>query len=340
MTTSRLLRHTGPRAARGVTLIELMVALVLGLVVAGAAMAVFLVNRQTYLATENLGRLQENARTAFELMAQDIRAAGMIPCSNEISTTAQSLNNVVASTEWWTAHGTGATPAQQWESTSFIGYANADGDALQLIAAIPPAVVPTVVTDAPASGTLPVDLKVNSVDGIDAGDLLLVCDYGASSPKRSPQGALFQATSAAGTTINISETGSPGNAAGGVSMFKFDAPQEPQPNGVVSKLRPTRWYIGDNTRGGKSLFRSRLVNDAGTLSIAEDEIVANADDMDLAYLISGGSSYVAAAAVPAASWSKVVAVRIQLHMTGVDRVDGAKVERTLEHVVAVRNRVL
>lgn len=340
MTTSRLMRNAGPRAMRGVTLIELMVALVLGLVVAGAAMAVFLVNRQTYLATENIGRLQENARTAFELMAQDIRAAGMIPCSNEISTTAQSLNNVVASTEWWTAHGTGATPAQQWETTSFLGYSNANGDALQLIAAIPPAVVPTVVTDAPAAGTLPMDLKVNSVDGIDAGDLLLVCDYGSSTPKRSPQGALFQATSAAGTTINISETGSPGNAAGGVSMFKFDAPQEPQPNGVVSKLRPTRWYIGNNTRGGKSLFRSRLVNDSGALSIAEDEIVANADDMDLAYLVSGGTSYVAAAAVPAASWSKVVAVRIQLHMTGVDRVDGAPVQRTLEHVVAVRNRVL
>ena len=340
MSARRLRQPPRARAARGVTLIELMVALVLGLIVAGAAMAVFLTNKQTYLATENLGRLQESARTAFEFMAKDIRAAGMIPCSNEISTTAQSLNNVVDSTEWWTAHGTGATPALQWTSTSFLGYANANGDALQLIAAIPPAVVPTVVTDAPASGTLPMDLKVNNVDGIVAGDLLLVCDYGSSTPKRSPQGAIFQATSAAGTTINISESGSPGNVTAGANMFKFDAPQEPQPNGVVSELRPTRWYIGDNTNGGKSLFRSRLVNDGGALSIVEDEIVANADDMDLSYLVSGGSSYVAAAAVPAASWSKVVAVRIQLHMTGADRVDGAKVERTLEHVVAVRNRVL
>ncbi len=340
MTTSHLLPHAGPRAARGVTLIELMVALVLGLVVAGAAMAVFLVNRQTYLATENLGRLQENARTAFELMAQDIRAAGMIPCSNEIgdSTKAQSLNNVVDSTEWWTAHDAGATPTKQWEGTSFRGYANADGDALQLISAIPPAVVPTVLTDT-ASGGLPIDLKVNNVDGIAAGDLLLVCDYGSAVPPRSPQGAIFQVTSAVGTTINVSEGGSPGNAIGPLeNLFKFGNPAEP--NGLVSELHPTRWYIGDNTRGGKSLFRSRLVNDAGALSIAEDEIVANADHMDLAYLLGGGTSYVAAAAVPAASWNKVVAVRIQLHMTGFDRVDGAKVERTLEHVVAVRNRVL
>ena len=92
--------------------------------------------------------------------------------------------------------------------------------------------------------------------------------------------------------------------------------------------------------GGKSLFRSRLVNTAGALSLAEDEIVANVDDMDLSYLVSGASTYVAAASVPAAGWGNVVAVRIQLHMTGVDRVDGAPIERTLEHVVAVRNRVL
>ena len=328
----------GRAAARGVTLVELMVALVLGLIVAGAAMAVFLSNRQTYLATESMGRLQENARTAFEFMARDIRAAGMIPCSNETA-----LNNIVDSTEWWTAHGAGANPTEEWANTSFLGYSNADGDALQLIAATPPAVVPTVVTVAPGAGTLPMDLAVNNVDGISAGDLLMVCDFGhfsAGPPeeKRSPEGAIFQATSAAGTTINISTTGSPGNAMSTPNIFTPESPQVPQKNAIVSVLQPSRWYVGDNANGGKSLFRSRLVNAGGTLSLAEDEIVANADGLDLAYLVEGGDSYVAAASV--ADWSTVVAVRIQLHMTGTDRVDGDPVERTLEHVVTVRNRAL
>lgn len=339
MTTRTPPLASSRRGARGVTLIELMVALVLGLIVAGAAMAVFLVNRQTYVATENLGRLQESARTAFEFMAKDIRAAGMIPCSNETA-----LNNIVDSTEWWTAHGSGSTPTEQWQRSSFLGYSTADGDALQLIAAIPPGVVPTVVTDAPAAGSLPMDLKVNSVDGIAAGDLLMVCDYGYYEPatgnKRSPEGAIFQATDATGTTVKIAESGTPGNSMSDPNIFIPESPQLPQPNGLVSEVRPVRWYIGDNARGGKSLFRTRLVNDDGALSLAEDEIVANADGMTLSYLVSGASSYVAAAAVPAASWSKVVAVRIQLHMTGTDRVDGEQVERTLEHVVAVRNRVL
>lgn len=356
MTTSRLLRQPRRRATSGVTLVELMVALVLGLVVAGAAMAVFLVNRQTYLATENLGRLQENARTAFELMAQDIRAAGMVPCSNEIgnpdSVLHSRLNNVVDTTEWWAARDeSGDTPTEQWQRTSFLGYATADGDALQLISAAPAGVAPSVLVAEPTSNVLPMDLKVSNVDGISQGDLLLVCDYGYYNPvddptganTRNPEGAIFQANTIAGTTIHVAESGSPGNSMStpnASAKFFRPEPKAPQPNGLVAALRPTRWYIGDNARGGKSLFRSRLVNDAGALSVAEDEIVANADDMDLAYLVTGGSSYVAAAAIPAASWSRVVAVRIQLHMTGVDRVDGAQVERTLEHVVAVRNRVL
>jgi type IV pilus assembly protein PilW len=122
------------------------------------------------------------------------------------------------------------------------------------------------------------------------------------------------------------------------STFLRPTPKSPQPNGLVSVLRATRWYIGDNARGSKSLFRTRLTNDGGEPQPAEDEIVANADQMTLSYLVSGADSYVDSTAV--ADWSKVVAVRIQLHLTGFDRVDGAKVERTLEHVVAIRNRVL
>lgn len=333
----RMPRRLAPRAAaRGVTLVELMVALVLGFIVVGAAMAVFLSNRQTYAATESLGRLQEGARVAFELMARDIRAAGTIPCSNETE-----LKNIVDSTDWWTGHDAGGTNGtQEWALSSFLGYSAVDGDAMQLILAVPPAVEPTVVTAVPAANTLPMNLAVNNVDGIAAGDLLLVCDFGydgsANSPidSRGPQGVIFQATSASGTTINISESGSPGNASASNPLYG----KWPQPNALVSVLRPVRWFIADNAGGGKSLFRSRLANTAGALSLVDDEIVPNADDMDLAYLLQGGDNYVGAASV--ADWSQVVAVRIQLHMTGTERVDDQFVERTLEHVVTLRNRAL
>jgi type IV pilus assembly protein PilW len=327
----------GSRSVRGVTLIELMVALVLGLIVAGAAMAVFITNRQTYIATEGLGRLQEGGRVAFELMSRDLREASTIPCSNETV-----LKNVVKTTEWWAARTTEIPPPTianaQWDATSFLGYASGGSDAIQLIAAVSPEVEPIVVRAAPAAGNL---LEMNTVTGLTAGDLLLVCDYGFSS-KRGPAGTIFQATAIddSAHTITIAETGNPGNDTGGGDIFVDEADANPQPNGIVSVIHPARWFIAANAHGGKSLFRSRLINDDGALSVVDDEVVTNADEMHLTYLIEGGTEYVAAAAVPAASWGNVVAVRIQLHMVGTDLVDGAPIERTLEHVVTVRNRAL
>lgn len=70
------------RDMAGFGLIELMIALVLGLLVMGAAFAVFQSNQATYRANEGLNRIQENARVAFELMSRDLRSSGGGPCSN------------------------------------------------------------------------------------------------------------------------------------------------------------------------------------------------------------------------------------------------------------------
>ena len=72
---------TSRRLASGFSLIELMVALVLGLLVTGAAFAILQSNQATYRSNEGLNRIQENARIAFELMSRDIRAAGGSACS-------------------------------------------------------------------------------------------------------------------------------------------------------------------------------------------------------------------------------------------------------------------
>src|SRR5690606_22126939 len=71
---SRLSRGFPGRMA-GLSLVELMIALALGLVVSGAAIGVFLANQQTYRSTESIGRIQESARVAFELMAREVREA-------------------------------------------------------------------------------------------------------------------------------------------------------------------------------------------------------------------------------------------------------------------------
>ena len=66
---------------RGFSLVELMIALALGLFLTGVAITIVINNRQTFRTAENQARMQENARAAFEMMARDLRGAGGNPCA-------------------------------------------------------------------------------------------------------------------------------------------------------------------------------------------------------------------------------------------------------------------
>lgn len=82
------------RMAAGFGLIELMIAMVLGLLVLGAAIAVFQSNQRSYRSNEGVNRVQEGARVAYEMMSRDIRSAGTSACTNEGSVLGTDANSV------------------------------------------------------------------------------------------------------------------------------------------------------------------------------------------------------------------------------------------------------
>lgn len=65
-----------PARERGMTLIELMVSLTLGLFLTWGAYAVYFTSKGNYRAAEVMTRLQENARFALETVEPDLRLAG------------------------------------------------------------------------------------------------------------------------------------------------------------------------------------------------------------------------------------------------------------------------
>jgi type IV pilus assembly protein PilW len=69
-------RVTPSKYQRGFTLIEIMVALLLGVFLLGGIMHIFINSKKTYRTQEALSRLQENGRLAMTFLAQDIREAG------------------------------------------------------------------------------------------------------------------------------------------------------------------------------------------------------------------------------------------------------------------------
>lgn len=63
---------------RGMSLIELMIAIGLGLFLTWGAIQAFLTGKQTYSMQQGLSRLQENARMAQEFIGFDLRGAGSL----------------------------------------------------------------------------------------------------------------------------------------------------------------------------------------------------------------------------------------------------------------------
>ncbi len=313
---SRLIGRASRRTASGFTLIELMIAMILGLLVTAAALGIFLANQQTYRTTEGLGRVQESMRTAFELMARDLRVAGGNACNDKPANFTNALTSGTG--EWW-----GELATSGWansvkgfaDTTAFdVGgpaFGTSEGNRLSGSDAIEVFSVGDSAVSISADGGS--TFTVNASDhGFVAGDVLLACDTNDS--------AIFNATSVSGTTI------------GHPTSLSYAA------NSTLSRFKAARWYVAYNGNSGTSLYRSRLYAGA----VQQEEIADNISDMQLEYLVDGGTGYVDAAAV--SDWSSVVAVRVTLTATSKDKVgtDGssAKVlERTLVHVVELRNRV-
>ena len=98
---------------RGVTLIELMVSMTLGMIILGSALGAFSANKQSFRFSKALARVQEDGRFAMQSMARDIRMTGYIGCSSR----QQVVVNTVA---------TGAPPSVDLGSALF-GYDDGAG---------------------------------------------------------------------------------------------------------------------------------------------------------------------------------------------------------------------
>ena len=70
-----------PRVQQGITLIELMIALVIGLLATGAMLKIYVDSSQLYRFNEGLARIQENGRLGLEFIRRDARMAGFWGCN-------------------------------------------------------------------------------------------------------------------------------------------------------------------------------------------------------------------------------------------------------------------
>lgn len=71
----------GTRRQRGLTLVELMVAVVIGLILTAGVIQIFVGSNQTYRFQESMSRIQENGRYALETISRDLRSGDYRGCA-------------------------------------------------------------------------------------------------------------------------------------------------------------------------------------------------------------------------------------------------------------------
>lgn len=294
-----------PVSQRGLTLVELMVALVLGLVLTGAVINVFLSAKQTFVVNDNLGKIQDNARTSFELLSRNLREVGRTSCgTNSIQT--GNVIRIGGAIPWWANWNGGvirgfdgsesstntdeiAAAASIVATGTSVGQRVAGTDAVLVLSSAPDE--QTIV----AHDTATNQFTLSDMGGIEGSDVLIVCDLGGSvilqagavntgNKKIDYDPAISNnCTDKLGPATPINCT----TPAPTVKTFSV------QGDGKVAKLSTNFWYVGNNARGGRSLYNIRMVS-KGTPSAKQwtpdtQEFIPGVQDMQLTYLTKASS---------------------------------------------------
>lgn len=307
---------------QGFSIVELMIAMVLGLVLMGGVLQVFISTKKAYNLNEEMAWIQENASFAINFMAEDLRMAGYYGCASRSSSVANVLNDPDAS--WATDFGKGLR-----------GY---DGD---------DPTFPNAIFPQPVTATLPASVPATDVFTVHKADLdnaFQVTKHVASSAvidivgtHAFPTGtvlivsdchhsAVFQNTGNQSNKVNhnTGNSASPGNCTKGLGVpvtcstngtsytYKEDA--------FVMRAIGHAYYIAEASNGVPSLFRKSLSTDTTTDSVStiDEEMVQGVENMQIQYGLDTDSDslpnrYVDADSVLDTQWeSQVVSARVTL----------------------------
>jgi type IV pilus assembly protein PilW len=327
---------------RGVTLVELLVAITLGAIIMAGAITLFVNNRDTYKTTNELSRLQETARYALDMMVKDIRMAGYFGCADRPDTVSQNvaINNTGDLWDFNLDPGAGAIvppiegfeaafPGNEFMPSGFDVTVGNDGDNGEVLAntdAITLRYIAGSMVDlAPANGTLDYlvtadaingansTITVDSSTGFSLNQLAAIADCGGSD--------IFQVSAAPTATTVQANALSRG----------YNATSSP----MIAPFIGVRYYIGDNGRGpggavAPSLYRTTIVPDAaGDPEEEHRELFEGVERMHILYGVDTDSdgipnSYVRSGdaplstADPATNWASIVSVRIGIIVRTVD----------------------
>jgi type IV pilus assembly protein PilW len=251
------------RKQSGISLVEILIAMLLGLVLTGGILQMFSSTRQTNRVHEATARMQENGRMALEVISRDVRMADFWGCASDITNIVNNLDNSGTGFVDFAGGGLAGTEGGSGAPDTLI-LRGGTSSGLNL--------------EPPYGPQASANIKVSAGNDLEQGDIIFISDCG--------NGDIFQVTNAnpggTGTIVhntgstsdpgnyNVSNPGCPGggNAHCLSKVYGADA--------SLFNVQETTYDIGVGSEGQPALFR----NGAEYLDGVEDFQVLYGEDTD------------------------------------------------------------
>ncbi len=286
---------------RGFTIVEIMVAMLLGLILMAGVISLMVGNKRSFNEQTEMSRLQENARFAVEFLTKDIRMAGYAGCSsdmekvtNHLAINDKNLLNMGIPIEGIDSNSS----PREWEasgSTEVISDMVADTDAITIRFFTPPG-----HGLQSAMSSVSDNIIATGVDGIAERQVLAVSDCRGAD--------IFQVTGLAGTATATISHSTAATTSGGDALVPRNSTANLtrvyDTDANLHRFHAARYYIRDNSDNIPALYR-RIHTSGGYTS---QELVAGIENMQLMY--GDGSSFAPADSVT--DWEDVNSVKVGL----------------------------
>lgn len=288
----------GKQDHRGFTLVELMIAITLGFIVVGAVGYLYLSARQSFRTTDNMSRMQENARLAIETLARDVRMAGYVGCGNLQNATVTTIANppVPNLSPSNAISGEDSAPT----TPDYLGttITRSAGDTISIMGAFRGG-VSLSGNLAPANANIQI---VGNPLGFAVDDVLMVSGCTHAD--------IFRPTTVSSNGMTMSHANST-NTGNRVGTYGVD--------GLVFKMQRYTYFIGINAHNKNALYRTDTVK--GTPENTE-ELIEDVSDMQIEYGMDtnadGAADAYRNATGVGTNWQQVVSARISLLLVSPD----------------------
>jgi type IV pilus assembly protein PilW len=304
-----------PRTSSGLSLIELMIATVLGLILTLGVVQVYIGSSQTYTLTDAIAHAQENLRFVTTIIERDVRGAGGLACLQSAEDIDVKMNGdppvpIGSGLLGWEFQNTGVGDEHTPESelgTGSAGWSEGSGDGTfpseleGFVVAGSDILIVNALRSIPVTvtGSSTGSITLDSASEIPQGRIVLAVDDNCSG------GEMFQkANNETAQSLTMAGVGAnPGNQPSSGFDLTYGS------NARIAAHDTFAYYIGIGTSGEPSLMRRRL----GAEPEAAEELVEGVETVQILYGISTGvrkraDTYITAADVN--DWDQVVSVRL------------------------------